>query len=1114
MQKTPWKPWHQVVEVRQDLKSGELPLSMFAADLYDVVMGRARPIYQDPYEFFALTYPTFTMRELAKDIVSRLAGKSTKAIRQLELTYGGGKTHTLITLLHLVNNPANLPTLPAVEEFINHIGMTPPKTRMVVLPFDKLDVEKGMEVRGTNGDTRWLKHPWSVVAYQIAGTEGLRRLHAEGEDAERESAPAENLLVDLLALPEQDNLSALILIDEVLMYAREKVGHNPVWHDRLVNFFQYLTQAITKIDRCAMVASLLATDPSKSDTLGKEITRNLYNIFRREREESVQPVLKEDVAEVLRRRLFSPKTIINREAFRPHVVAALKGIAELDEQTRKEGKAAEERFLNSYPFHPDLTEVFYNKWTNMEGFQRTRGILRTFALALRRASDWDSCPLIGANVFLGKANHSDISEAARELTNIASSEEYEGKRQEWASILEGELAKAIEIQKEYPGMGYREIEQAVFATFIHSQPISHESKALTRDLMLLLGHTRPDKIELEKALIRWLETSWFLDEAVAAETGHVNGETKIPKAWRLGAKPNLRQMHDAACRDRVPADLIEAELIKAISKLDILIRGARESGAIPHRLPKRPNDIADDGNFHYAVLGPEAASSAGNPNQEAQRFINETTSPDRPRVYRNAVVLLVPSEDGIDMARQRLREYYGWEVVREQVQHLKEEDNFRWGLLMGYRTQAEQRIAPAIRQAYSIVVTVSDKNEIEAFRIKQDDGPLFNTVKADPRTRIQETAITAEALLPDGPYDLWREGEESRRIKDLIGAFAQNYELPKMLKTQAILDTLVAGCEAGNFVMRYTRPDRSIKTFWRKRPDEVALKEPSLEVVLPEHATLTELDSALLKKGELPGLWTTSAITLKDLFDYFSGQNIVDVPKDGYTEPVFISHVEPDLIQEAVHTAVSEGHLWLISGPASIYKEEIPPGILNDKATLQAPPEPINAQDILPESLPDAWQGETTTALSLATALSQKARENLPWPVIRQVISTAINYQRTLELTVDSGPWPCEYAGAQNVKLRVRQLTAEQPQPIGAVSGGQGPGYISQPGVLVTEAELKSHQIQDLADQIDEILKAAVGHDIKFYLRVELTGLNPPTNETIAKINEMLKEIGEDFELK
>ena len=62
MSKLAWTPWHQVVQLREDIKSGELSMAIFAADLYDVVMGRAKPVYQLPSEFFALTYPTFNLR--------------------------------------------------------------------------------------------------------------------------------------------------------------------------------------------------------------------------------------------------------------------------------------------------------------------------------------------------------------------------------------------------------------------------------------------------------------------------------------------------------------------------------------------------------------------------------------------------------------------------------------------------------------------------------------------------------------------------------------------------------------------------------------------------------------------------------------------------------------------------------------------------------------------------------------------------------------------------------------------------------------------------------------------------------------------------------------------
>jgi len=112
---------------------------------------------------------------------------------------------------------------------------------------------------------------------------------------------------------------------------------------------------------------------------------------------------------------------------------------------------------------------------------------------------------VGPNVFLSAPESEDISEALRELSSIAAAEVYEGKRQEWEGIIQGELSKARSIQMEFGGLNFRESEQGVISTFLHSQPPG--GKALTSELMVLLGHTRPDKIELEKALKKWADIS-------------------------------------------------------------------------------------------------------------------------------------------------------------------------------------------------------------------------------------------------------------------------------------------------------------------------------------------------------------------------------------------------------------------------------------------------------------------------------------------------------------------------------------------------------------------------------------------------------------------------------
>ncbi len=1105
MAKLPWKPWHEVVKLRDDLRSGELPLHMFAADLYEVFMQSGkRPVYEKPDEFFALTYPTYNLRQLVRDVVLRVAGKNEKAVRQLELTYGGGKTHTLITLHHLVKEPNKLPELPAVAEFREAVGQPLPKARVTALCFDKLDVEKGMEVRSPDRKVRSLLHPWSVLAYQVAGDEGLRILHAKNKAEERGTAPAENLLVQLLEIPAKENLGVLILIDEVLTYVREKASQDSSWKERLVNFFQYLTQAATKVDRCCVVASLLASDPKKSDSLGSAIAREIYDIFQRQREEAVEPVVKEDVAEVLRRRFFKPESLKDREAFRPHIQAALKGITAVDDATAREGAQAEERFIRSYPFHPDLTEVFYVKWTGLPHFQRARGVLRTFALALREAENWDTSPLVGPSVFLTAPDREGLSESARELVMVADTQDMEGKKQAWTGILVGEFSRSQQIQRESVGIKFREIEQAVVATFLHSQPIGHTAKK--QDLSVLLGATRPDKIELDKGLIRWAQVSHWLDDEF---TSAIEGQ--VPETWRLGNRPNLTQMH-AVALGRISDDIVKARLLDEISKVKSLTAGASAAGVRVHMLPVKPRDIEDEGQFHYAILGPSAASDSGKLSAEAKKFLDETTGTEKPRVYRNAILLVTPSKDGFELAMARVRDYLAWEQVRAGLKEQEKEgkvDAARLQTLAINIDKARNRIPDAIKQAYCIVVTVSEKNENQAFKVSISDEPHFTIIKADPRSRIQETPITAEALLPGGPYDLWREGEKSRRVKDLAGAFAQFPHLPKMLKTEAIFETLVEGCADGVFVLKLTRPDRSVRAWWRSRPDENALADPSLELVLPEAAELVEIPPELLAPGKLPGLWKGEEIIVQDVFDYFGGTKKVEIQRDGYSEAVQIPKAIGATIEKAIGESVEVGTTWLLSGPASILSEPVPAGLLNAQAKLCVPPSPIAAAEILPENLPSAWRDEQSTALSIATALSQKRGKTLPWKTVSDVISAALR-ARFVELSEGAGPWPCDYPGAQAVKLKLAS---------GSAGGGtgEGPGGWGKDKRKVARAELEPSEVQELGDVVPSLLdvKAKSNVPLKFIVSIELgDGKESPPEQVIKDVDKILKNVKKDFTLQ
>ena len=1100
-------PWHEVVQLREDLKTGELSLAVFAADLYDVIMQKGRrPVYEDPARFFALTYPTLNLRELVKEVCLRLTGRTDRAHRKLSVNYGGGKTHTLIALWHLVHDPAKLPNLPAIDEFEAHVGFKPPQARVAALCFDKIDLEKGVESIAPDGSARMLRHPWSVLAFQLAGPDGLRLIHANGEDNERATPPADPLLADLLRRPQKEGLATLVLLDEVLMYLRGLAAIDRSATLHMVNFFQYLTQAVVQVDRCAMVTSLLASEPSKYDELGRELLRDVSEVFGRQREEDVSPVSKDDVSEVLRRRFFQPESISNRDAFRPHVAMAVGNIADLDDQTRRTRQSAEERFLDSYPFHPDLTDLFYTRWTQLDGFQRTRGILRTFAMALRDAEQWDTSPLVGPNVFLHREGGDQLSDAAGELATCVSIDDVIGNHQEWQPILQGELDKACRIQTESAGLRHRELEQAVVSVFLSSQPVGQ--KALTRELNVLVGATRPDRIELEKALQRWTDVSWFLDEVeVGNAPTNPDGTRQLPGAWRLGDRPNLRQMHDDACANRVQAAQVEAQLLAQIGRQSALTAGASAAGARVHNLPERPSDIRDDGDFHYAVLGPSAASESGKPSSEAKRFINETTGPDRPRANRNAIVLAPPSRDGLDLARNRIRDFLGWREVQEMLKG-QAVDSIREQRLRTETEAARNRIPDAIRQAYSIVVTVNEAGDIHAFKIAVGDEHLFVTIKSDSRARIQETAISADAMLPDGPYDLWHEGEESRPVSYLVGAFAQVPKLPKMLQQSKVRDTVAQGVLDGIWVARLRRPDGTAKTFWRTEVDDETMRDPYMEVVLPEAAALIDIEPTLLgppAEGHhhLPELWVNDEITVQNVIDYFAGGRSVSVPKEDYDDIAIIPRCEPATVNETIQEAVRRGVLWLTNGPASILGEPVPPGVLSSAATLKPPPSPIPPQELTKVHIPNAWQDGSANALAIITALSNQRGETLPWSTVRNAIDVGLQ-TRWFERDPGSGPWPCDLNGAQRVIIKMP-----------ATGGGpDGPGPDEPPRTVFTaEATMEIHGIQDLAERVHDIAMAAVGNDLRFNVRIEMGGENTPEQSAVDAVNAILAEIVEDLKL-
>jgi hypothetical protein len=463
-------------------------------------------------------------------------------------------------------------------------------------------------------------------------------------------------------------------------------------------------------------------------------------------------------------------------------------------------------------------------------------------------------------------------------------------------------------------------------------------------------------------------------------------------------------------------------------------------------------------------------------------------------------VLAVPSREGIEVAREKVRDLLGWEKVREMLRERNDIDTASQTRLEGNIRVSRGEMVSQIVMAFSVAVTVNENNDVAAYRISVDGEPLFTKIAADKRLRIESSAVNAEALLPGGPYDLWSTGEKARYVKDLVGAFAATARLPKMLNRAAILETLLQGCIGGDFVLRVTRSDKSVRTFWKSRPDDATFAESSLEVVLSDAAELVEIENSLLAPSGLVGLWSGPSITLSTITAYFSGKHFVEVDKGGYSENQLVPAAGDATIREAVSLAVRAGRVWLVNGTLSVLGEGVPPGFVNETATLLPPPPPMSPADLLPEQLPSAWSSSEATAHHIHAALSAKAGRPLPWALVRQALVDALRHG-LVELRLESGPWPCDLGGAAAVKFRARKSEVQTPPP---------PSF----GARTATAELETHEVQDLAERIDDLRKATAGHQLRIKVTVEVGEAGKVSDDVITEVNALLQSVRSGWQVR
>lgn len=363
------EPWYKIATPRKEVREGRsFNPDEFAIHLEQVIARTAPEDYREPKQFFARTCFTRALREHAGMVLRRLSGETanTAPVMTLITQFGGGKTHTLTALYHMVTTGAKACEYPGVADLIKEAGIRAvPEAKVAAFVGNAWDPQDGRET------------PWIDVARQLAGDKGVQEL---GRAAKTTPPGTETLCRVFKAA----GGPVLLLFDEVLNFLNRYRGMADQFHA----FIQNLTVATTGTTQGAAVISLPRSqvemtdwDMQWQDKITKVVRRVAKDLIANDETE---------ISEVVRRRLFED---IGSDRIRKNVSTTyadwcFERRAQLPpewtavDSATTEAKAREYlrgRFEVCYPFHPATLSVFQRKWQALTQYQQTRGTLAMLA---------------------------------------------------------------------------------------------------------------------------------------------------------------------------------------------------------------------------------------------------------------------------------------------------------------------------------------------------------------------------------------------------------------------------------------------------------------------------------------------------------------------------------------------------------------------------------------------------------------------------------------------------------------------------------------------------------------------------------------------------------------
>ncbi len=771
------KPWREIAVPHKDVLEGTLKQSEFAADITHVVQGTASPGYQDAEKFFARTYITEGMRLLLISVANRLSNGTGDPVIQLQTNFGGGKTHTLLAVYHLVKQSKNTGKLAGIPTLLDEAGiMSLPHASIAVIDGTNLSPNQPTERDGLK-----IRTVWGQIAYQLLGADGYEMVRDSDEVG---ASPGKEVFVSLL----KKVGPCVILMDELVAFYRQMDGTERLTAGTLesnMSFIQVLTESVKAVPHAILLASLPESNTEVVGTFGQQVLTTLEKYFGRV-ENVWKPVAADESFEIVRRRLF--KTIGSTAEMEATCAEFMdyyrKNKAKLPSEVQ-EGTYAE-RLKKSYPIHPEVFDRLYQDWSTLDKFQKTRGVLQYMAIIIHRlwqVNDQDpmimpgSIPLEDSNVRTKSTHYLPPG---------------------WDPIIEkeidGDTSAAAEIDKDTRFGAIFAARRAARTIFLGSAPYSsnnsHRGIAVER---ILLGAAVPGHMlaVYEDVLSRLRDRLHYLF-------------ADVNQFW-FETHPNLRREMESR-KERIELTRLNKTLKEAMSK----IAGQGDIFAGVHSFTPH-GDIPDEvGNGPRLVILPPKIENAYAKGNEKLAFDAAETiltyRGDQQRIHRNRLFFLAPDQSTIQRLTDQCRTYLAWQEIIDDCESGRQ----NMGLFQVKQAKrdceaAQNAMDQMVRECYRILM----------IPIQKSSNKVGFDVRKIPSSSASKIAVIVEKTLLEGEFiiqhwspllmnkhlteNYFKNGETEVSARKVWMDCCDYYFMPRLQNEGVFERTLIDGVSKGDY---------------------------------------------------------------------------------------------------------------------------------------------------------------------------------------------------------------------------------------------------------------------------------------------------------------------------